>query len=70
VLVGATVEGAELAARRIEAAIAEDPACCGVTISCGTAVLDAADPLASVEHADAELYSAKCLRAEADAPER
>jgi diguanylate cyclase len=70
VLVGATVEGAELVARRIEAAIAEDPACCGVTISCGTAVLDAADPLAAVEHADAELYSAKSLRAEADAPDR
>jgi diguanylate cyclase (GGDEF)-like protein len=67
VLVGATIDGAELVARRIQAAIASDPNCCGVTISCGTALLDAVDPLDSVQKADAELYAAKALRAEADA---
>jgi diguanylate cyclase (GGDEF)-like protein len=70
VLVGATIDGAELVARRIQAAIAIDPTCRGVTISCGTAELDATDPLGSVEAADAELYAAKALRAEVAARDR
>jgi diguanylate cyclase (GGDEF)-like protein len=67
VLVGATIDGAELVARRIQTAIASDPNCYGVTISCGTAVLDAVDPLASLQQADAELYATKALRAKTQA---
>ena len=69
VLVGATQDGAELVARRIQAAVAGDPDCRRVTISCGTAILDGADPLDSVERADTQLYEAKALRAEADTRE-
>ena len=70
ILVGATTEDAELVAERLRAAVASDPACCGTTISAGTAMLDAADPLASVELADILLYKAKLARANARDPTR
>lgn len=67
ILVGATIDGAELVARRIETVVAADPDCRGVTVSFGAAILHGADPLDSVENADAKLYEAKALRTEADA---
>lgn len=62
ILVGATIDGAELVARRIPAAVAADPDCRGVTLSFGTAMLDGIDLLTSVEIADTKLYEAKALR--------
>ena len=64
ILVGATIDGAELVARRLGTAVEADPACRAVRISYGAAMLDPTNPLDSVERADAKLYEAK---AEADA---
>ena len=62
-LVGAGDEDARTVADRINAAVREDPACRGVTISWGIALLTDNDPVSMVARADAALYDAKRARA-------
>ncbi|HXW59567.1 MAG TPA: sensor domain-containing diguanylate cyclase [Solirubrobacteraceae bacterium] len=58
-LVGAGDADARAVAERINAAVREDPACRGVTISWGIALLTDNDPVGMIARADAALYQAK-----------
>ena len=58
-LVGAGEVDARAVAERINAAIRDDPACRGVTISWGIALLTDNDPVGMIARADAALYAAK-----------
>jgi diguanylate cyclase len=64
-LVGAGAEDARAVAERINGAVREDPACRGVAISWGIALLTDNDPVGMIARADAALYEAKHARSSA-----
>lgn len=62
IFVETDLEGAMIAARRLEAAVLGDHGCGGAGVSCGVAALRGGDPAGLVNEADAELYRVKRLR--------
>ncbi len=59
---GVNPAGAGVAMRRVQEAMAADPACCGVGLSWGLAALAGEDPDTMMLRADAALYEAKRRR--------